>query len=48
MDLGWGSPLGVAAFFTGAGLFFWLFFHGLEALARSKKLQERADQERKV
>ena len=30
MDLGWASPVGVAAFFVGAGLFFWLFFKGFK------------------
>jgi len=40
VDLGWTSPIGVAAFFIGAGVFFWLFFNGLEALARAKRLQQ--------
>jgi hypothetical protein len=44
MDLSWGSPVGVAAFFVGAGLFFWLFFHGLEALARAKNLRQPTEQ----
>ena len=48
MDLGWGSPIGIAAFFIGAGIFFWLFFHGLEALARARKLRKEAEEQRRV
>jgi hypothetical protein len=44
VDLGWASPIGVAAFNIGAGIFLWLFFHGLEALARAKQLQAQTEQ----
>jgi hypothetical protein len=31
MDLSWASPLGIAAFFAGSGIFFYGFFSGLAA-----------------
>ena len=36
MDVSWGSPVGIAAFFAGAGIFFYGLFNGLAALNKSK------------
>ena len=36
MDLSWGSPVGIAAFFIGSGVFFYGFFTGLAAFQRAK------------
>jgi hypothetical protein len=40
VDLSWGSPVGIAAFFAGSGIFFYGFFNGLAALNRSKADQQ--------
>lgn len=36
----WGSPVGLAIFFIGLGIFAWAFFAGLATLVRAKNTTE--------
>jgi len=39
MDLGWGSPIGMGAFFAGLGVLFWGFYGGWAQIMRAKREQ---------
>ena len=42
-SLHWGSPLGLAFFFAGLGIWFWGFFNGIAALQRVKLLERSGE-----
>jgi hypothetical protein len=39
-SIGWGSPVGIAVFFAGAGGFFWGLFSGLASFIKAKNSSE--------
>jgi hypothetical protein len=39
-SIGWGSPVGIAVFFAGVGVFFWGLFSGLASLIKAKNYSE--------
>jgi hypothetical protein len=43
VDVSWASPIGIAAFFAGTGVFFYGFFSGLAALKNADLRKHRAD-----
>jgi hypothetical protein len=42
VDVSWGSPVGIAAFFAGTGIFFYGFFSGLAALKKAGVQEQHA------